>query len=53
MFPSNYIQNSVSLSIKDMLNLWWRTIRSYCVSRLDRHVTNNTSHMLYICIYLP
>jgi hypothetical protein len=29
--------------------LWWRTICSYCVSRLDRHVTYYTSHM---CTYV-
>jgi hypothetical protein len=29
------------------ISLWWRTICSYCVSRLDRHVTYYTSHMLY------
>jgi hypothetical protein len=30
--------------------MWWRTVCSYYVSRLDRHVTYYTSHMLYICI---
>jgi hypothetical protein len=34
-----------------IIPLWWRTICSYCVSRLDRHVTYYTSHMLYICRY--
>ena len=29
--------------------LWWRNICSYCVSRLDRHVTYYTSHM---CTYV-
>ncbi len=33
--------------------LCWRTVCSYYVSRLDRHVTYYTSHMLYICRYLP
>jgi hypothetical protein len=28
--------------------MWWRAICSYCVSRLDRHVTYYSSHMLYI-----
>jgi hypothetical protein len=28
--------------------LWWRTVCSYYVSRLDRHVTYYTSHMLYM-----
>jgi hypothetical protein len=34
-------------------DLWWRTVCSSCVSRLDRHVTYYTSHMLYICTYSP
>jgi hypothetical protein len=34
-------------------DLWWRTVRSCYVSRLDRHVTYYTSHMLYICTYSP
>jgi hypothetical protein len=34
-------------------DLWWRTICSYCVSHLDRHVTYYSSHMLYICRYSP
>ncbi len=33
-------------------DLWWRTICSYCVSRLDRHVTYYSSHMLYICRFV-
>ncbi len=33
--------------------LWWRTICSYCVSRLDRHVTYYSPHLLYICRYSP
>jgi hypothetical protein len=33
--------------------LWWRTVCSRYVSRLDRHVTYYTSHMLYICTYSP
>jgi hypothetical protein len=32
-------------------DLWWRTICSYCVSSLNRHVTYYTTHMLYICRY--
>ena len=28
--------------------MWWRAICSYCVSRLDRHVTYYSPHMLYI-----
>ncbi len=34
-------------------DLWWRAICSYCVSRLDCHVTYYSSHMLYICRYPP
>jgi hypothetical protein len=34
-------------------DLSWRTVCSYYVFRLDRHVTYYTSHMLYICIYSP
>jgi hypothetical protein len=34
-------------------DLWWRTICSYCDSRLNRHVTYYSSHMLYIWIYPP
>jgi hypothetical protein len=30
-------------------DLWWHTVCSYYVSRLDCHVTYYTSHMLYIC----
>jgi hypothetical protein len=30
-------------------DLWWRTICSYCVSRLDRHVTYYTSPHVYTC----
>ncbi len=32
-------------------DLWWRTVCSYYVSRLDRHMTYYTLHMLYICRY--
>ncbi len=34
-------------------DLWWRTVCSRYVSRLDRHMTYYTSHMLYICTYSP
>jgi hypothetical protein len=34
-------------------DLWWCTVCSYYVSRLDRHMTYYTSHMLYICPYSP
>jgi hypothetical protein len=33
--------------------LLWRAICSYCVSRLGRHVTYYSPHMLYICRYSP
>jgi hypothetical protein len=39
-------------NIKIKEPLWWRTVCSYYVSRLDRHVTYYTSHMLYICTRL-
>ncbi len=32
-------------------DLWWRTVCSYYISRLDRHVTYYTSHMLYINVH--
>ncbi len=34
-------------------DLWWCTVCSRCVSRLDHHETYYTSHMLYICTYSP
>jgi hypothetical protein len=34
-------------------DLWWRTVCSYYVSRLDRHMIYYTLHMLYICTYSP
>jgi hypothetical protein len=34
-------------------DLWWRTVCSCYVSRLDHHLTYYTSHMLYICTYSP
>ncbi len=45
-------QKVLRLYLSDM-KVWWCAICSYCVSRLDRHVTYYSSHMLYICRYPP
>jgi hypothetical protein len=40
-----------SIAQTEKMAVWWRAICSYCVSRLDRHVTYYSPHMLYICRY--